>query len=301
LESTESRYELVRDGQVIEQEEHTRSPADCWYSLDQARELLEGAGFVGLRFFHEFTREPARPDDSLFTVLAERPLERDTAYITDIPAVAEARPATSDPGEEAGLIEYYLGDQLVGRRWYDGDGELYFEIPYRDGLQHGRLYRWDLPGQLLSMEPFRDGRPHGVAYQWAGDGKLLGAYAMENGSGLDLWFTECGGPPILSEVRHAVDGALQGYEWWLSASGKQVWEERHWQAGELHGIERYWNDRSSLRRGYPRYWIHGQQVDRRRYQRAAASDATLPPFRPEENRPERVFPPEIQRLLRREA
>ncbi len=62
-------------------------------------------------------------------------------------------------------------------------------------------------------------------------------------------------------------------------------------------IERVWNLRGRLRRGYPKYWIHEVQVTKRRYVRAAQDDPTLPPFRENENRPGRKFPTEIAELL----
>lgn len=98
LEHTESRYELLRDGEVIYSEEHRRSPADRWYSQAQVRERLEEAGFVGLRFYHEFTRQPARPDDTLFTVLAERPRERDRTPSIPAPGRRRPKPAALSPG-----------------------------------------------------------------------------------------------------------------------------------------------------------------------------------------------------------
>ena len=52
-----------------------------------------------------------------------------------------------------------------------------------------------------------------------------------------------------------------------------------------------------LRRGYPKYFVAGGQVSRRQYIKAAASDASLPPFRKAENRPRRRFPPVIARHL----
>jgi hypothetical protein len=60
---------------------------------------------------------------------------------------------------------------------------------------------------------------------------------------------------------------------------------------------RDWNLKGHLRRGYPKYFVAGQQATRRQYLKAAASDPLLPPFRKAENRPRRVFPPIIARHL----
>jgi hypothetical protein len=147
---------------------------------------------------------------------------------------------------------------------------------------------------LLSAEPYRNGLPHGAAKQWADDGTLIGTYTMKHGTGLDLWW--CGGRECsyVTEARYLKDGKLHGFEWWLKADGKSVSEERHFAENLLHGIERSWNRAGRLRRGYPRYWIHGLRVSKRQYVRACSSDPSLPPFREAENRPERTFPPEVK-------
>src|SRR3712207_7333504 len=35
----------------------------------------------------------------------------------------------------------------------------------------------------------------------------------------------------------------------------RVFSERHWWHGALHGIERWWNDRGRLSRGFPKHWV----------------------------------------------
>lgn len=73
LESTESVYELLRDGEVVERDEQTRSPATRWYTQAQSVALLEGAGFTDVRLTHEFTHEPVRPEDTLWCAVARTP------------------------------------------------------------------------------------------------------------------------------------------------------------------------------------------------------------------------------------
>jgi ubiquinone/menaquinone biosynthesis C-methylase UbiE len=73
LEHTEDRYEILHDGVVTETQVRTRSPATRWYSQEQALDLYRAAGFVEVRALHRFTREPAAPDDTLFTALGTRP------------------------------------------------------------------------------------------------------------------------------------------------------------------------------------------------------------------------------------
>lgn len=72
LEHTEDRYELVSDGQIIETEIHTRSPATRYYSLEQITEVLEKAGFRNIRAVSEFSEEVASPEDSLFCIFGTR-------------------------------------------------------------------------------------------------------------------------------------------------------------------------------------------------------------------------------------
>jgi hypothetical protein len=73
LESTEDRYELLRDGEVIYTEEHSRSPGVRWYNQQQAADLYRAADFTGIRLTREFTHEPASEEDNLFSVFGMRP------------------------------------------------------------------------------------------------------------------------------------------------------------------------------------------------------------------------------------
>lgn len=73
LEHTVDHFEVLRDGVVLEAEDHARSPATRWYSQQQAAELYQAAGFVDVRLLHEFSWEPASPADTLFSVLGTRP------------------------------------------------------------------------------------------------------------------------------------------------------------------------------------------------------------------------------------
>jgi ubiquinone/menaquinone biosynthesis C-methylase UbiE len=78
LEHTEDRYEVIREGEIIESEYHSRSPADRWYTPAQAIKLYQDAGFTSIRIFREFTYEPASPDDpvakdTVFSVVGQRP------------------------------------------------------------------------------------------------------------------------------------------------------------------------------------------------------------------------------------
>jgi hypothetical protein len=66
-----------------------------------------------------------------------------------------------------------------------------------------------------------------------------------------------------------------------------------------HGVFRAWNARGRLRRGYPQYFVDGKRVRKRRYLKGSAADPSLPPFREEENRPDRKLPVEYLDQLAR--
>jgi antitoxin component YwqK of YwqJK toxin-antitoxin module len=221
----------------------------------------------------------------------------DTRYQSSIPAAAIERvTSTHEDGTRAGA-EYALDGEVVGKRFWDKDGSLAMEIPLKGGARHGIEYRWS-NGFLLSAEPYVDGRAHGTAQQWDDAGRLIGTYTLVHGTGIDLWWGEREDESIcLAEVHHMKDGSPHGFEWWVNDDQRSVWQERHWKERTLHGIERVWNLQGRLRRGYPRYWVDGQKVTKRQYLRACKTDEALPPFRAEENAPERTFPPEIRTEL----
>lgn len=72
-ESTEDRYEVVVDGQVVFSELHAVSPATRWYTPAEARQLVADASFVEIRACQAYTAEPVQPEDRLFTIVARRP------------------------------------------------------------------------------------------------------------------------------------------------------------------------------------------------------------------------------------
>jgi SAM-dependent methyltransferase len=73
LEHTDDAYELIRDGVVVATQRQVRSPAVRGYAPEDARTALEAAGFVDLAFYREFTREPLREAERLYSVVARRP------------------------------------------------------------------------------------------------------------------------------------------------------------------------------------------------------------------------------------
>lgn len=195
-------------------------------------------------------------------------------------------------------MECLLDGQLVGQRSYDGEGNLRIETPIRNGQKHGREYIWNESGCLESVEPFVNGKRHGLAKQYGRKGNVIGTYRFVHGTGFDIWrWEQEDGSTFVSEVFSVRDGALDGYEWWLNEDQRSVWHERHWRKGKLHGIERMWNEKGRLKRGFPKYWFQGQAVRKHAYMKAAEKDKTLPGYREKDNQPQRKFPLEIEQLL----
>ena len=73
LEHTEARYEVLRDGKVIATESHRRSPATRAYTHAQVRDLYDGAGFVDVQLFREWSATPAAEDDELVVAVGTKP------------------------------------------------------------------------------------------------------------------------------------------------------------------------------------------------------------------------------------
>lgn len=69
LEHTQDRYEVLRDGVVVESELHSQSPATTWYTQDEAVTLFRQSGFDDIQVYKEWSDEPAGPGDTLFSVV----------------------------------------------------------------------------------------------------------------------------------------------------------------------------------------------------------------------------------------
>jgi hypothetical protein len=223
---------------------------------------------------------------------------------SDIPPEA-VEVEVSEFRQESALIDPRVRDcvingQVVGKRRYDSEGNLWRETPMKDGKKHGREYIWNENGDLESVEPYRNGKLHGLAKQYGRNGKVIGTYRFIRGTGYDIWrYERADGSIGISEIFSLKDGALDGYEWWPRDDQRSVWHERHWSRGQYHGIERMWNEKGGLKRGYPKYWIHGQPVIKRKYLQASRLDKALPLYREKDNQPQRKFPAEIEELFSR--
>ncbi|HEY9840905.1 MAG TPA: hypothetical protein V6D23_10645, partial [Candidatus Obscuribacterales bacterium] len=120
-------------------------------------------------------------------------------------------------------VAYYLGEELVGERFFDDAGKLDYERAYRQGRPHGWQYFFHPDSdRLMSAETYANGLTHGTAYQWAEDGRLIGCYQMEHGTGTDLWWGSSNTTAAiqLSEVHPLVAGSLHGIQWWLGEDGE---------------------------------------------------------------------------------
>jgi ubiquinone/menaquinone biosynthesis C-methylase UbiE len=73
LEHTIDRYEVIKDGQVVQSEEHQQSPATKSYTQKSAVDLFEQAGLKQIQVFRDFTFEPAKPEDSVFSIIGKKP------------------------------------------------------------------------------------------------------------------------------------------------------------------------------------------------------------------------------------
>ncbi len=118
LESTDELFEVLRDGALVRTERHRRDSATRGYRPEQVRALLTDAGFGGIEWYSGFSREPARPADELYTVVARRrPITS-----TDDPLPTPRTPPTTSARPERGACRCPIGvhdaqreaDQLVG-------------------------------------------------------------------------------------------------------------------------------------------------------------------------------------------
>jgi len=68
----ENRYEVVRDGVVVQTEFHERAPCVRWYSLAQALAIVEAAGFADVKATTGNSFNPAPPGEPWFKIFATR-------------------------------------------------------------------------------------------------------------------------------------------------------------------------------------------------------------------------------------
>ncbi len=71
-EHTEDVYQMIVDEKVVAEERFRRSPATVSYDHTEVIALFERAGFADIQLYSQFTFEPAKHDDTVFTVLAQK-------------------------------------------------------------------------------------------------------------------------------------------------------------------------------------------------------------------------------------
>lgn len=71
-ERTEDLYHLIVAGEIIREELHQRYPATRSYTQAEAQALFVRAGFQPVELMHEFSFDPVRAEDTLFTVVAHK-------------------------------------------------------------------------------------------------------------------------------------------------------------------------------------------------------------------------------------
>jgi SAM-dependent methyltransferase len=73
---SEERYEVLVGGDVVQTEQHRRSPAGRWYTQEQSLDLYREAGFGELRLLHEFTTKVASANDRIWSIVGRRSVDR---------------------------------------------------------------------------------------------------------------------------------------------------------------------------------------------------------------------------------
>ena len=227
-------------------------------------------------------------------------------YRSSIPKAAQERVASNYISTRSKQrAEYVLDGKIVGVRWFDENGVMNSEVPWKHGLIHGNMYHFDdIPDGKLRVtfvEPYRNGLAHGTAKQWSEDATLIGTYNMKHGTGWDLWRhrKDFGRSPIrvLTEARYIKGGNWHGFELWFDLGQTTIHQEAHFWENLQHGIRREWNDKGKLRRGFPQYWVDNIRVTKRQYLRACSKDTNLPPFCASDDLPQRIFPLEVQAAI----
>ncbi len=73
MDESHDTWEVIQDGQVIESEVHEQAPATRSYTQAEAIALFEQAGFKDIQVFREFTFEPVKSTDTMFSIIGIKP------------------------------------------------------------------------------------------------------------------------------------------------------------------------------------------------------------------------------------
>ena len=73
MDDSRDTWEVIKDGQVIETEIHEQSPATRSFTQSEAVSLFKQAGFKDIQLFSDFTFEPVKPEDGIFSIIGIKP------------------------------------------------------------------------------------------------------------------------------------------------------------------------------------------------------------------------------------
>lgn len=261
--------------------------------LDSFGQLSPELREVALDFI-DSEPQPARRARLLRLLDSELPRTARTRIEAMLVPLAVARGAREDivgryPSGAKRQSEYWRRGERVAEVLWEEDGNPCWAWGLRDGKKHGPEVEWWDNGQISFVQPWVDGVLHGVVSHHDEKGNLLLETRYVRGTGVDLWCDRHS--RTLSEETRLEGGHLRERRWW-NPDERTVWMEEQWADEGEHGIFREWNGRGRLRRGFPRFFVRGQRVDRRTYLRRARLDRTLPPYRPGDDDPRRELPAE---------
>lgn len=188
--------------------------------------------------------------------------------------------------------DYYVSNELIGKRFFEDDGKLFWEYGLKNGKYHGNYYYFHDNGELFYQSNYTDGKQSGLAVQWTTTGQLVGISYFENGTGIDFWcIVDMLNRWELGEEKHYKDGLMHGLERWWNADGT-VWREGYYQKGLATGVFREW-DEEGLKVGFPKFFIDGQEVDKQAYLTIQQNHKAsyLPAFKEIDNLPQRTLHP----------
>ena len=73
LQHVEDRYEIIQDGVIVESENYVSSAYLTWYNVNEALDLVRGAGFSEVQAHADFEFVPVAPEETSYIVLGKRP------------------------------------------------------------------------------------------------------------------------------------------------------------------------------------------------------------------------------------
>ena len=95
-----------------------------------------------------------------------------------------------EKGSKEIRLKYYR-DKLFSGIAYDvfDNGQLNYEINYKDGIRHGATRYWYENGQLSTREYYINGKEDGIFQHWYQNGQLMSKEGYKKGKEQGLWQT----------------------------------------------------------------------------------------------------------------